>query len=234
MWQSHVQNCFYLKMKTNLNVVFHWNTYQSGNKGRNIKKQRRGKTIGKKLFHLEFQLAFFTTDLLEEQSHNQTLCLIGIVRRIFTQSVCCMNDETGCCIIGYIVRYMIPKLHFPSFSTWNGKGKAYSMTYLSRHRRKEEVYFQLIHNRAIKDGEWSAPAGLPPWKIRCQFCIIVREFWGRSGWTRKIWLLLGFDPQTVTNFYTSYVIRVTIWTFTLEKFLGIVFKTNLKAFISHY
>jgi hypothetical protein len=73
-----------------------------------------------------------------------------------------MNDAIRCCIIGYVVRYMIPKLHFPSSRTWNGKGKAHPVTYVSRHRRKEEVHFQLIHNPAIKDGEWSVPADLPP------------------------------------------------------------------------
>jgi len=61
MWQSYVGNCFYWKMKTKLNVLFHWNTYQSGNKGRNVKETAKGKTTGKKWFHLEFQLAFFTT-----------------------------------------------------------------------------------------------------------------------------------------------------------------------------
>jgi len=47
-----------------------------------------------------------------------------------------MNDEIRCCVIGYVVRYMIPKLHFPSSRAWKCKGKARPMTCLSRHRRK--------------------------------------------------------------------------------------------------
>ena len=131
-------------------------------------------------------MAFFTTDLLEEKNQTQTLRLIGIVRGIFTQSVCCMNYEIRCCIIGHVVRYMIPKLHFPSSRTWKCKGKSHPMTCLSRHRRKAEVYFHLIHNPAIKGSECSAPAGFPPSKTRYQFCKIVGEFWGRFGRERKI------------------------------------------------
>lgn len=125
------------------------------------------------------------------------MCLIGIVLRIFTQSVCCINDEIRCCIIGHAVRCMIPQLHFPSSRNWKCKGRAQPMTCLTRHRRKAKVYFQLIHNPAIKGSEWSAPAGLPPLKTRYQLCSIVGEFRGRSGREREISPPLEFYPQDV-------------------------------------
>jgi len=59
MWQSYVGNCFCWKMKTKLNVLFHWNTYQSGNKGRNVKETAKGKNDRQKMIALGISIGLF-------------------------------------------------------------------------------------------------------------------------------------------------------------------------------
>jgi hypothetical protein len=64
-----------------------------------------------------------------------------------------MNDEILFRIIGYIVRYVILKLHFPSPCIWKCKSKGHPMRCSCRNGKKVEVHFQLIHNPTIEGGE---------------------------------------------------------------------------------